>query len=320
MVITGAARSGKTTVGNILGSCRNAEHFDDPWLPMMIPILASFGLLPQHLAIQMFQTCLIELFYDRILMRHVNFRPQDLSSVWRQKTPGEIFNRLMGLHSREDVRTYARDNHLTLVLTLSDTLPFCDFFWAALPGCRVIHVLRDGLDVALEVVKKGWLADEEHLRPAHAMPYRSYARPGDGNAYYLPFWLEDGAEERYLGSSQLARGLHYWHRLVEMAPLATEEDGRDRNLRVLKLADLLDHPRETVSSLLESLELTGTELTERLIANVAPPTENGAPLEFLTEEEAAELGAVGEIYERLGLSSRRIDSLLVNANSRMSNQ
>jgi hypothetical protein len=185
VVITGVARSGKTLVGNLLGSCQNVEHIDEPWLLMMLPIMAGEGAMPEMLARQMFQTYAYELWNDRILMRHVNFRPSDLSSIWKQKTPEEIFTRLIGLYSRDDVRRYVSENRQTLILTLTDTVPYCDFFWKTLPKCKIVHIVREGLAVALEVKRKRWLSDDEIRRPSHAKPYRAYSESINSVTYHL---------------------------------------------------------------------------------------------------------------------------------------
>lgn len=307
VIITGVARSGKTLVGNLLGSCQHVEHIDEPWLLMMLPILASEGLVSEPLAIQMFQTYVSELSYDRILMRHVNFRPADLSSIWRQKTPQEIVTRLIGLYSRDDVRQYVREKQPTLVLTLTDTLPFCTFFYKAFPDCRIVHVVRDGLDVALAVAEKRWLADEELTKPLHPNLYRAYI--SKGTTYYLPYWVEIGYEERFLGFSEYTRGLYYWRRLMQMALVLGEYSVQTKSFRVVRFRDVLDRPREEISALIEFLGLIPTDLTEGLLAAISH-CEKEVPNESLNNVDRRELDAVRMVYQELDMPTDKIDRLL----------
>ena len=309
VIITGAGRSGKTLVGNLLGSCHNVEHLDEPWLPMTLPVLAGQGALTHTLAIDMFRASVVELWYDRLLMRHVNFRPADLSSIWRQKGPEEIMSRLVGLYSREDVRRYANVNRPSLVLTLTNTLPYLDFFHEALPGCRIIHVVREGVDVAVAVARKGWLSDEELLDPKNAQPYRPYYRSQSSNVYYLPWWLEEGQEELFLGLSEFERGLLYWRRLMEL--LEDQAVGRTADSPlVVKLADVVDRPQETIQSLLESLGFTETEFTHGLLSKVMQDEVEEPPAGLAQVLEPADLMAVREIYLRLGLPVSKLDRIV----------
>jgi len=308
VVLIGAARSGKTIIGNLLGSCQHVEHIDQPWLLEMLPIMAGEGILSETLAIQMFQTYEYELWNDRILMRHVNFRPADLSSIWRQKTPQEIFTRLIGLYSRDDVRRYVRERCPTLVLTFTDALPFCDFFWKALPGCKLLHIVREGLEVALEVEQKRWLSDEELRHPLHPNLYRTYANVSA--IYHLPYWVERGLEKRFLVASEYARALWYWRRLMEMADTATKNRPDTQELRIVKLSDVLDRPRETISSLIEFVGVTQTEVTEGLLARIKHREKKVVPERVLDNVAREELIAMRKIYQELDLPNQNIDMVL----------
>lgn len=306
VVITGVARSGKTLVGNLLGSCLHAEHIDEPWILMELPIMAGKGLLPEPVAVNIFQTYLYELLNDRVLMRHANFRPADLSSVWRQKTPQEILDRLLGLQSRDDVRRYLRESHTTAVLTLTDTVPFCAFFQKALPGCRIVHVVHDGFEVAFDVAEKHWLSNEELVNPRHSNLYRHYVRPQDRMTYHLPFWLEEGKEEIYLGWSEYARALYYWRRHMEVACESKGVLEGQNVLRVIRLSDILDRPCDAIRALTEFLGLTPTELTEDLLRKIVR-RERQLPDKVFAEVSHDEWQAVKKSYEGLGLSADRLE-------------
>ena len=311
VVIIGAGRSGKTLVGNLLGSCQRVEHIDQPWLLDTLPVLAGHGLIPESLAVQMFQAYTVELWYDRILMRNVNFRPEDRSSIWQQKGPQEILSRLVGLYSRGDVQRYVGEQSTALVLTMTDNLPFFPFFMKALPDCHLIHVLRDGLDVALEVADRRWFSDEEHLQPVHANPYRPYQTSGDGAKHYIPYWVEEGTEDRFLSSSEFARGLCYWRRLMEKT---TSSAGMEK-MRVVKLADVLDRPEETISQLIGSLAMEKTNLTGSLLGKIQREEPPKLPAASLNDFEIDELRKVRESYPVFGLPTDNIDALLAGVKS-----
>jgi hypothetical protein len=320
VIITGVGRSGKTLLGNLLGTCRNVEHLDEPWLPMLLPMLAGKGAIEETLAIDMFRSSVVELFNDRLLMRHVNFRPSDLSSIWRQKSPDEIISRLIGLYSREDVRQYAGENAPTLVLNLTDTLPFSRFFSKALPGCRIIHVLRDGVDVALAIADKGWLSDGELLSPNNALPYWQFHRSSNAQSYYFPWWLEADEAEMFLGFSDFERGLMYWRRLLDLSE--KQGAGTESKELLVKFSDLMERPREVLRSLLEylgspeslssrePLGLPETELTQAMLSKIIPEAEKELPTSPPSGLERSNLIAAREIYKRFDLPGRRLEKPL----------
>jgi hypothetical protein len=215
VIVTGAARSGKSTISNILGSCQNVEHIEEPFPLMVLPILAGNGDIAEDLAIRLFRTSLVEILNDRILMRNANFRPSDMSSIWSQKPIKEIINRVIVTETRQDVMEHLSADPTTLVLNLTDTLPYCDFFWKAIPDCQVIHVLRGGLGVAQEVTDRGWFSDDQLIKPAEAYPLKVYTM--NNTDYHLPYWVETGSEDNFVESSLFIRSLYYWRRLLGLA-------------------------------------------------------------------------------------------------------
>jgi len=268
VVVTGAARSGKTTISNILGSCKYVEHVEEPFPLMVLPILAGNGDISESLALQLFRTSLVELLNDRILMRNSNFRPQDSSSIWNQKSVQEILNRLVTMESRQDVTEHLETNPTTLVLTLTDTLPYSDFFWKAVPECQVIHVVRGGLSVAQEVAGRGWFNDEQLLNPTTANPFNIYVN--EDNTYYLPYWVESEAKGEFLDSSSYIRSLYYWQRILGLA-INQEWYQGNPNLHTIKLHDMVnssDGESSVINQLIDNLHLDKTELTDSLIAKI----------------------------------------------------
>jgi len=310
VIITGAGRSGKSLLGNILGSCQHVEHIDEPWFPMVLPMLAGLGTIDEDLAVQMFQTSVTELLNDRLLMRNANLRPSDMSSIWKQKSPEEIFSRLINLHSRDDVKQHGRDHRPTLVLNLPDTVPFCSLFKKAVPDCHVIHLIRDGIDVALEVREKGWLSNEELSHPNNPLPYRKYTSVPTGQTVYLPCWVEDGSEEQYLSYSELGRGLYYWRRMSNDNDIRTAGFGESK-YSIVKYEDLVERPAQTFEGLKTRLNLKSTEITELLLSQLTKPGAGDMPSNVPTGPDIGEISGLKSRYEHLGLPVERVDQLLI---------
>lgn len=218
VVVTGACRSGKTLLANVLATCPEAEAADEPWAAMMLPFIAGYGLIPTDLASSWFATCLSELFNDLVLLRGANFRPTDLSTILTKKDAMSIFDRLINLRTRADVKKYAGSNHSKLLVTLAECSPFVGFILRAVPHARIVHVVRNARDVARDVQVKGWFDDEQLLMPVNAQLYR--VRHFQGREWYVPCWVPVADEEWFLRASGYTRCLYYWCVMMESADVA----------------------------------------------------------------------------------------------------
>lgn len=309
VIIIGAGRSGKSLLGNILGSCQNVEHIDEPWLPLVLPMLAGLGSIDEDLAVQMFQTSVTELLNDRILMRNANMRRSDMSSIWKQKSADEIDFRLNKLHSREDVKRHGREHEPTLVLNLPDTGPYSSLFKKSVPDCHIVHLLRDGIDTALEVSEKGWLSDKELSHPDNPLPYREYAVESGDRTVALPCWVEEGFEEQYLSYSDFGRGLYYWRRMANVTEIHMA--GFDESqYSMVKYQDLIDHPDQIFGTLQERLNLVKTDQTSLLISELTQQKSSEVPDGLPSGPDLAEVSAIRARYLELGWPTERIDQLL----------
>ena len=264
-IITGACRSGKTLIGRLLGSLENVEYMDEPWLPTVLPMLQGNNLIDPKISKDIFRSYIEEFMNDVILLRQANFRPQDQSSIWDRKDISEIFDRLVKLHSRDDVRKYIKRANPTLLLNLPEIMPFLPFLTETFPGCKVIHIVRNGLDVALEVRKKKWFTNKLLKQPfSNYYLFRKYYSKKYLGNYYMPYWIKDNEDGKFLNMTDFAKGLYYWRRIVEAS---------GKPIKKFK-TDFLDEYREVrFESIIESPTIAFDELSTFLNVSVSKKTE-----------------------------------------------
>jgi hypothetical protein len=78
---------------------------------------------------------------------------------------------------------------------------------AAYPRARLVHIIRDGRDVACSLLERGWLkADRSGVDDA-GLPYGSGAR----------FWVEPARLDEFAASSDARRAAWAWRRYVSAA-------------------------------------------------------------------------------------------------------
>lgn len=260
-VITGVCRSGKTLFGNLLATAKYVEHTDEPWLPMNLPVTAGLKMIDSSLCREMFVSCTVELVNAMILLRQANFRKNDLSSIWKQKTKSEINHRLNDLYSRSDVRQFASQNNPLLLYNLAETIPHITFVTDIFDKCKVIHLIRKGLDVARETVDKKWFCDKQLLQPSNTLIY--YGFKYKKKVWNLPWWVDSGDERKFINYSDFERGIYYWCSLIEKSIKPIGNLVKGNRYMVVRFEDFLIKPAKVIDKAMAFLEIEKTLLTKK---------------------------------------------------------
>jgi hypothetical protein len=95
----------------------------------------------------------------------------------------------------------------------------------AYPAARVVHIVRDGRDVACSLLERGWLRAERRGRDDAGLPYGHEPR----------FWVEPERAREFREVSDARRAAWAWRRYVTAAR-APGPDGRRLELRYERLA------------------------------------------------------------------------------------
>jgi hypothetical protein len=77
----------------------------------------------------------------------------------------------------------------------------------AYPDARIVHIVRDGRDVACSLLEKPWLRREQVKSDDAGLAYGSYAR----------FWVEPDRREEFEAASDARRAAWVWRRYVSAA-------------------------------------------------------------------------------------------------------
>jgi hypothetical protein len=258
----------------MLATCSNVEYADEPHTGMLLPMVSQTGKVEIEFAGEWLAIYFCELFNDLLLLRRANFRPNDLSSIWTKKTPHEIFERLTKINTRTEVKQYVNENGSVLVVTLSECMPFIKFILQALPDAKIVHVVRNGYDVALEVEAKRWFSNEQLLSPMNAQLYTPFQF--SGSTWYLPWWVNDGEEHYFLSLSEYERCLYYWCSLMEKSFEAFQKCNCGEIL--VRYEELVTSPQQEFDRVSKFLGLVPGTLSSMKIAEVIHSNKSGIPI------------------------------------------
>lgn len=267
IVITGACRSGKTTLSRLLGSMENIEWIEEPWSLLQLPLLEHFSMIDEQIAINFIKSNVKELFNDNILLRNGNFRPGDLSSIWNIKKTSNIFNRLNNIKTRDDVRNYVNKNNNILLIDIPEVQPFIEILYKCFSNIKIIHVVRNGLSVANEIKSKGWFSKANILNPQNNLLYYKYNKEIIDKEYFIPWWVEKDNINSFLNYNEFSKGLYYWFRMLSYNDFYKKEK-KFSNYKIIKHEDMLINPIDILNELVDFLDAKKTTITDKLVNEI----------------------------------------------------
>jgi hypothetical protein len=253
--IVGSCRSGKTSIGRLISTSKNAEFIDEPPLLVSLPILSKIGRIAKKEAISMFQSYLRELVFDVVLMRRINFRPYDDSSIWKTTSVDEILMRI-SLKRKKDAYSYISDYGFTVVISLPNNIGNIDFISEAHPGSKIIKVVRNGANVADLTREKSWFSDLNLISGFEELVISKFMDSND-NAWNLPWWVDDSDRGVFLGFSEYERGLYYWCQTNKF----TKSSSKLPNVFSVSFENFINEILITKHDIFNFLEIKGSSMT-----------------------------------------------------------
>jgi len=123
-----------------------------------------------------------------------------------------------------------------------------DVVHAAYPEARIVHIVRDGRDVACSLLEKPWLRPRQTQNDDAGLAYGAHAR----------FWVEPGRREEFEQVSDARRAAWAWRSYVTAARSAAAP------LVEVRYERLAESPHEVADVLAAELDAPRAELTAAL--------------------------------------------------------
>ena len=94
IIITGTTRSGKGLAAPIIASFEGFDKYHMDLLIEQVPFLHHMKLITDDVASYLIKTSYEHLVYNNYIGRNVNFRIEDMSSIWNSRDPREYFYKI----------------------------------------------------------------------------------------------------------------------------------------------------------------------------------------------------------------------------------
>lgn len=236
-IILGCPRSGTTFLINSLKALPYCECVSGHLLPLSIPHIVNHSIAPE------IYQCLLNSF---------EFSLQDyLSSI--SKARFQYLQQWINncIDTKEFIQAIQRKREIDSIIYKEPFLSFApEYTYNALPNCRIVHIYRDGRDCADSLSRKyKSLTDEKlaNLSTGAMLLGRKY------DYRYVPWWVEEGKEEKFLACTPYVRAVWMWKEMVKRCHnfFSRPDVVASGRVMLLKYEDLVREPLKYGELLIE---------------------------------------------------------------------
>lgn len=251
LIITGVGRSGTSILGKIIGSMSPVYYLFEP---------AMMKWLKEDINPAWFRSILFEDYLLPIVQaRHLNNNPKDLTYWCDYYVKNEIAASHKYLDRRDDAIAFLKLRRPLFVVKSNEFQPLMPIAKTIFPGCKFVHIIRNGNDVVNSAMGKNWYTDEwcNNYMIDWAI---------DGNVK-MPWYLNKEDIKQWTKWKPTTRAACVWRYLVNSGTefIRTEEHGKSDNFFY---EYFIDDPKSCIENIRYNFNLQITENTTKHINSV----------------------------------------------------
>ena len=259
--VVGAARSGTSYIGKILGSFLNAEYFHEP--TGLLALIANHEYIESKVFEQLIYTYLIEdLLISAICGRSINTNLKDSSSIYSFKGINEINSRLHHSYTRKESLKLINKKKLVVKLIINNFLigKICNKYFDS----KLMVIIRHPNDVINSLVRKKWFNENNDISYMGEL-VKSY------NNKSVPYFLNETELKQWDFMDEINRCAFYYYKQYENI----KDIG---NISIFKYEDLIEKPNSFAERLAQETNSSFGAKTKKLINNHFPNFRNNENL------------------------------------------
>jgi len=209
VLVDGKAGCGKTLFTAIVAAMERVELLNySPELENLCG-LNYLGKISEDAVESMIRIQVDLAIYETMMSRRANFRPGDLSSVFRDVDMWSYFKRLLS-KGNEDIPELIKKEKPILHFATHNLLAFSEPIFSSLGDkVAIIEIVRHPLYMLIQQTLN---QINHHVSSGTARQFHLYIKQGDGQ---VPFW-NYGQEELYLNSNPVERAIYEMQNLSEL--------------------------------------------------------------------------------------------------------
>jgi hypothetical protein len=294
-VVLGCPRSGTTFLMDVLDTLPDTEAIAGNLVPIYVPHALNLD-LPQEIRDAMVTG--FDIALDIYLQSGMHLSRSAAVRKWN----------VVGRNLRDLPAALRGERTVDRIVYKEPFLAFApELAWEALPDVRIVHLFRDGRDCANSLVRSYDVLTDEKLNDLRSSE-APLGRPH--RDVYVPWWVEEGDEDLFVGSSPYVRAIWMWKAMVRRCRDFFDRPEVIESGRVLEVRyeDLSRDPLSVGHRIAEHLGVTPTRAFDRRLGGATDASigkhRNRDPAEIAQAERIAgrELSMLG--YE-VGIPQER---------------
>ena len=228
VLVDGQAGCGKTLFTAIVAAMERVELLNYSCELENLCALNYLNKISSDAVESMIRIQMDTVIYETMMSRRANFRPGDLSSVFRDVDMWSYFKRLFS-KGNEDIPGLIKKEKPILHFATHNLLAFSEPIFSSL-GDKVamIEIVRHPLYMLIQQTLN---QINHHLSSGTARQFHLYIKQGEGQ---VPFW-NYGQEELYLNSNPVERAIYEMQNLSELTENYKKQKLQDNDFKILTI-------------------------------------------------------------------------------------
>jgi len=254
LFISGLTRSGKTMLAPIISSLKRVEKVNVNYQFEFIPMINIVNSLSDNVAVTIMRFFIENHVYENIIGRNINFRLNDLTSVWKANEPMEYISRLNNKEGDDVFENIYKSGQIFLLL-VHDALWHGKIYFKAFPNLKMIHIDRHPTDLIYSWFNKGYGSDF-YDTPRNAL------LTIDWEEKILPYYAHTW-EEEYINLPEMGRII----KMVNMIQNKGKQVYKSlptkykKNIFFIKYNEVVSNPKMAIENISKFLETKQSSYT-----------------------------------------------------------
>jgi hypothetical protein len=256
--ISGLTRSGKAILCPIVSSFEKVEKVNVNFFLEQIPQLEHTNMLSNEAAVYLLRAGMNLMVYDNAIGRNANFRPDDFTSVWKNKDPMQYVQRLFTPDKDAVIEKLNKDKSIFSMMA-HNALWHADLWFKAYPQLKIIHVQRNPVEIVYSWMTKNYGGDFYESTRANILTYNY-------KGVFIPYYAY-GWEDEYLSYKETDRIILMVKKIIEKHSNSYSNLSQNLKNRVLFVRhhQIATDPDTALSKVVRFINTTYSSVTPRIL-------------------------------------------------------
>ncbi len=154
LLVDGLTRTGKFFLAKIVSELENVDFFQYLQVLEQIPYIYGLGGMSEDASIALIKSSVDYGVYNQILGRSLNHRVLDRSSIYNSSNPELYLKRQFEIIEKDEIIHLIRSNNKKHLFCTHNVLTNIDIMLKAYPDLKMIHIIRNPVDLVFSWYKK----------------------------------------------------------------------------------------------------------------------------------------------------------------------